>query len=281
MDKNIPGRACRRVLAGPNRITLDPANPSRTCRSFTWDLLCRCPVLTFPSTPLGQTGTPDEKHRLYDELLSAAPDVFLRVCQHAFGNYVVQKFFSCGSPKQQAALAAALVPFVPPLSLHAFGCRVVQRVRCVFRGLPQRPSLWHLCQAFEVLTGDAQLSLLNGITASSVLSYSLHQHANHVIQKIIATVPASRLQFIVDACVAELPTLCCHQYACRVVQRLLEFATPEQAQPILNSVFGLIPTLVLDQFGNYVLQHILEHGRVESRCVSLLAPFCVCFQLTV
>lgn len=44
-----------------------------------------------------------------------------------FGNYVVQKLFDNGSPKQREALASFLVGHAVQLSLQMYGCRVVQK----------------------------------------------------------------------------------------------------------------------------------------------------------
>ena len=44
-----------------------------------------------------------------------------------FGNYVVQKLFDNGTPKQREALASFLVGHAVQLSLQMYGCRVVQK----------------------------------------------------------------------------------------------------------------------------------------------------------
>ena len=45
-----------------------------------------------------------------------------------FGNYVVQKFFEHGTPKQRERLADTLDTNILSLSLQMYGCRVVQKV---------------------------------------------------------------------------------------------------------------------------------------------------------
>ena len=44
-----------------------------------------------------------------------------------YGNYVVQKFFDFGTDEHRIALARKLHGHVFPLSLHLYGCRVVQK----------------------------------------------------------------------------------------------------------------------------------------------------------
>ena len=52
---------------------------------------------------------------------------FLSLMTDVFGNYVVQKLFDNGTPKQREALASFLVGHAVQLSLQMYGCRVVQK----------------------------------------------------------------------------------------------------------------------------------------------------------
>ena len=54
------------------------------------------------------------------------------------------------------------------------------------------------------------------------------QNGNHVIQKCIERVPASLIQFIVDAFQGHVYVLATHPYGCRVIQRILEYCDERQ-----------------------------------------------------
>ena len=97
------------------------------------------------------------------------------------------------------------------------------------------------------------------------------------MQKIIEKVKPEKLQFIIDAFLAQPNTvmpsaqtnilvlfqvyeLSIHPYGCRVIQRVLEHCSDEQKKPVLEALHSNMKRLVIDQYGNYVVQHVVEHG---------------------
>jgi hypothetical protein len=60
---------------------------------------------------------------VFDEVLSVARNLMIDV----YGNYVIQKFFDFGTDEQRFLLASKLQGNVVALSLHLYGCRVVQK----------------------------------------------------------------------------------------------------------------------------------------------------------
>jgi pumilio RNA-binding family len=67
--------------------------------------------------------TDEEKEMVFAEVLPASYSLITDV----FGNYVIQKFFEFGSLDQKATLVERLHGHVPALSLHTYGCRVIQK----------------------------------------------------------------------------------------------------------------------------------------------------------
>ena len=65
----------------------------------------------------------DEKEMVFSEVLPASYSLITDV----FGNYVIQKFFEFGTLDQKATLVDKLHGHVPALSLHTYGCRVIQK----------------------------------------------------------------------------------------------------------------------------------------------------------
>ena len=91
------------------------------------------------------------------------------------------------------------------------------------------------------------------------------QNGNHVVQKCIETVEATRLQFIIDAFRGQVYNLSTHPYGCRVIQRILEHCTGDQTTPVLEELHTHIEALIQDQYGNYVVQHVLDRGKPEDK----------------
>jgi len=55
----------------------------------------------------------------------------LQLMQDIFGNYVIQKFFEHGDQTQKRLLANRMKGHVFELSMQMYGCRVVQKVKCM------------------------------------------------------------------------------------------------------------------------------------------------------
>lgn len=85
---------------------------------------------------------PDVRQKAFDEIV---PQHYLALVENVFGNYVsalqtfsafsltcfkvVQKLFEHGTGPQKAAMIAAMETHILHLSLHMYGCRVIQKVR--------------------------------------------------------------------------------------------------------------------------------------------------------
>lgn len=198
---------------------------------------------------------------IYPEALVLMTDIY--------GNYVIQKFFDHGSPKQHQLLVNLLKTNMLTLALQVYGCRVIQK-------------------ALETTSVAEQLSLINELKGH-VAECALDQNGNHVLQKCIEVaswrnncgvvgslaircqVACSDVQFIIDGFIGQVAVLSTHTYGCRVVQRILEHCSPEQIRPVLSEIIYDCRELVKDQFGNYVVQHVISHGEGDQRDVVMRA----------
>ena len=70
-----------------------------------------------------EQATNEEKDMIFAEVLPVAYNLITDV----FGNYVIQKYFEFGTLDQRSTLVEQLHGHVPALSLHTYGCRVVQK----------------------------------------------------------------------------------------------------------------------------------------------------------
>ena len=87
------------------------------------------------------TAGPDVRQKAFDEIV---PQQFMALVENVFGNYVsaaqsigaffltrykvIQKLFEHGTGPQKAAMMSAMETHILHLSLHMYGCRVVQKV---------------------------------------------------------------------------------------------------------------------------------------------------------
>lgn len=177
----------------------------------------------------------------------------LTLVQSGPGGAVVQALFDLASPAQVSHLIGVVLrgSYVQ-LSLHAVGCRVVQRV-------------------LQAAT-PAELALIASELAPHVLKCIDSQHGNHVIQRCVELMPPSMFQFVVDAIGPMILDQSRHAFGCRVVQRVLRLGSLAQTGPLQDVIFANVHMLVCDQFGNYVCQSIAQHGSEVQRA-RLVAPF--------
>jgi len=209
----------------------------------------------------------EDKQQLFDEVLPFAR----MLCTDVFGNYVIQKLLdpNVGTPSQQEQLCeTAIKGNVLELSMHMYGCRVVQKlVEKVFgeegndaRVKYQQPQLRGSAGS-KLHDPDFQDALLEELSPHIVKCVQ-DQNGNHVVQKCIEQIrPISRIYFILDAFKGNICLMARHPYGCRVVQRVLENCEEDRVSSSLSELIAQIQSLVQDQYGNYVIQHIIEGSR--------------------
>ncbi|CAK0895227.1 unnamed protein product, partial [Prorocentrum cordatum] len=129
------------------------------------------------------------------------------------------------------------------LSRDARGCREVQ-------------------EALHAAAGDAERAALALELQGHVWEALQCPHANHVVQKCIASIPPQRSQFILDELLRrDVARAAQHKYGCRIVQRLLEHLAPEQVEGLREALLeDDVRGMSVHPYGNYAVQSLLEHG---------------------
>ncbi|KAK6032526.1 RNA binding repeat protein, Pumilio-family [Ostertagia ostertagi] len=179
------------------------------------------------------------------EILKELESQVLKCVKDQNGNHVVQKVIEKVKPERLQFIIDTFMKNGPDtimqLSMHPYGCRVIQRV-------------------LEHCTEEQKRPVLEALHAN-VRSLVLDQYGNYVIQHVIehGSDPDR------DRIVREIMQLSMHPYGCRVIQRVLEHCTEEQKRPVLEALHANVRSLVLDQYGNYVIQHVIEHGSDPDR----------------
>ncbi|KAF4671714.1 hypothetical protein FOL47_001321 [Perkinsus chesapeaki] len=202
---------------------------------------CRFVQLRLDSTDAG------EANSVVSELLEHITDL----STDSYGNYVVQKMIetSVDDESRLSLVVEQLVGEVFRLSVHVYGCRVIQRaIAATCKALPQQHAL-----LVSELKGRIQECVEDA-------------HGNHVIQKIIEVErPVQKLQFIVDALTPSASWLAAHSCGCRVIQRLLETCPADMVTTMRTSIVRSCEELSTNSFGNYVIQHVIVYGTPRDR----------------
>ncbi|EGD79010.1 hypothetical protein PTSG_11819 [Salpingoeca rosetta] len=192
-----------------------------------------------------ESATPAEMHKLLEEV----GEQLYQVMTDVFGNYVIQKLLQYGDGTVQHAIVNGMRGRVPALSMHNYGCRVVQEVLAT------------------VTSAELRNIVLKELEAYNVSDLIMDQHANHVIQKCVTSLSPDNLGFVISACERQASAMSRHLYGCRVIQRLIEQCESTQLALVYKNVLDDCASLMKNAYGNYVIQHVLEHGKQEHRDV--------------
>mmetsp|Transcript_40737 Transcript_40737/g.86745 ORF Transcript_40737/g.86745 Transcript_40737/m.86745 type:complete len:432 (-) Transcript_40737:141-1436(-) len=94
-------------------------------------------------------------------------------------------------------------------------------------------------------------------------------HANYVVQKCIATMPAEASQFIIDEIIKRGPGSATqtarHRFGCRILERLFECCKPSQVRRLVEDIVSEAAVLSTHPYGNYVVQHVVDFGEAHQQ----------------
>merc|ERR1712087_777093 len=100
-------------------------------------------------------------------------------------------------------------------------------------------------------------------------------HANHVIAKIIATMPSKKLVCIGEAVRGKATAMARQQFGSRILERLIEYSSEGEIGLLFDELLEDCEALARHPFGNFVVARILEHGTSTRKeaCVRKLMPY--------
>jgi len=136
--------------------------------------------------------------------------------------------------------------------------------------LSQEPEgCWKVQQALDTATSVDERFAIAQELCGHMSKAARCPYANHVVQKIIRSIPPERLSFIVDEIVskgpASLSEVARHKYGCRVIQRLLECVPWNQVSFLVDYLLRDTLEITRHQFGNYVMQILLKQASPKQR----------------
>ena len=190
-------------------------------------------------------GDPEIRGDMFCEVIEGSP---LDIIRDQFGNYVVQKLLRRGAPHEVQQLGKIIVDNCLQLSVHMYGCRVLQSALDVISPLDRSTIVKHLSTAIVDIVKD--------------------QHGNHVIQKCIEVLPEAT-DIITFSLKNLLVDVSKHIYGCRIIERIIAeyqrgdrgIAEENRIGHVMAELFSGIESLVEDQFGNYVIQYVITTSK--------------------
>lgn len=133
------------------------------------------------------------------------------------------------------------------LSQQKVGCRQVQHA---------------LHEAESDLQREALASELHG----HVVEASKCPHDNHVLHRIMLSMPSPSVQFIVDELFRKgvVTQMAQHKFGCRILQGLLEFCPASQMKELVRKLLAELHALAAHAYGNFLTQALLKFGTDED-----------------
>lgn len=115
----------------------------------------------------------------------------------------------------------------------------------------------------ECLHGDEAEAQVAAALAPRIDELILDLHANHVVQRCVATLGGGRNAFVIEAVSRSFVEVATHRHGCCVLQRCLDSASGAAKARLVDAVVEHTRALITDQFGNYVVQYVLQAGDAE------------------
>ncbi|RCN32789.1 hypothetical protein ANCCAN_21390 [Ancylostoma caninum] len=183
------------------------------------------------------------------EILRELESQVLKCVKDQNGNHVVQKVIEKVKPERLQFIIDTFMKNGPDtimqLSMHPYGCRVIQRV-------------------LEHCTEEQKRPVLEALHAN-VRSLVLDQYGNYVIQHVIEHGSEQDRDRIVQEIAGNVLRYAQHKFASNVIEKCLICAGPQHKTLLINEVCGdpddpspPILLMMKDQFANYVVQKMLD-----------------------
>ncbi|KAI8467655.1 MAG: armadillo-type protein [Monoraphidium minutum] len=190
-------------------------------------------------------------------------DHAMRCVRDQNGNHVVQKCIECVPSEHITTMLDTFTGQIVSLSMHSFGCRVVQRILEHCGGTPR----------YDSVMGEVQ---------TAIVQLAQDQYGNYVIQHILEFGRPHERDRVINALAPHIVTLSRNKFASNVVEKCLLHGKPEQREALVEAILaqpaggggeggggGVVDSplhqMMRDQFGNYVVQKLLEVCNEDQR----------------
>lgn len=166
------------------------------------------------------------------------------------GNHVIQKAIERCAPETIGFIYQAFLGQVQHLSLHPYGCRVIQR--CLERPewFPSKPRI----------LAELHDSMQHGMIADS--------YGNYVVQHVVQKGSLMDKNHVFRIVIQGLEGYSKHKFASNVVEKCIEYSDDTWRREVVNALTApdqrrsegdtTLVSMIKDNFGNYVIQKLLD-----------------------
>uniref|UniRef100_A0ACD5XMY0 Uncharacterized protein n=1 Tax=Avena sativa TaxID=4498 RepID=A0ACD5XMY0_AVESA len=188
----------------------------------------------------------DQKIALIREL----DEHVLRCVRDQNGNHVIQKCIECVPMKHISFIVSAFQGQVATLSMHPYGCRVIQRI------------LEHC--------SDYSEGIIDEILQSACI-LAQDQYGNYVTQHILEKGETHERSQIISKLAGQVVSMSQNKYASNVIEKCFQHGDVAERDLLIKEILeqtegnDYLPVMMKDQFANYVIQKILETCNEQQR----------------
>ncbi|XP_059460141.1 pumilio homolog 5-like [Corylus avellana] len=180
----------------------------------------------------------------------------MRCVRDQNGNHVIQKCIESVPTERIEFIISAFRGQVATLSMHPYGCRVIQRV-------------------LEHCTDELRCQFIVDEILESVCALAQDQYGNYVTQHVLERGKPQERRQIISKLSGHIVHLSQHKFASNVVEKCLEYGGATERELLIGEIFGHtegtdnLLTMMKDQFANYVVQKILDICSDNQRAILL------------
>ncbi|KAL7519297.1 hypothetical protein ACHAWX_004082 [Stephanocyclus meneghinianus] len=191
------------------------------------------------------------------ELISTFHGHVLALIHDPNGNHVVQRCIEAASDQLQVIIDD-VIKHVESLSIHSYGCRVVQR-------------------ALEFCAEEQKNAVVDAIILCRE-KLMKDKYGNYVLQQTIITGEENTRDAILNSVIKQggedsLLSLSKHKYASNVVEKLIQFGSSRQRDKIVNELLNthemsnacIAIDMAKDNIANYVIKTAIECARPDQK----------------
>ncbi|KAF0898097.1 hypothetical protein E2562_001758 [Oryza meyeriana var. granulata] len=176
----------------------------------------------------------------------------MRCVRDQNGNHVIQKCIECVPTEHIGFVISAFRGQVGSLSMHPYGCRVIQRV-------------------LEHCGGDSQGQCIIDEILQSACVLAQDQYGNYVTQHVLERGKGHERAQIISKLAGQVVTMSQNKFASNVIEKCFQHGDIAERDLLIREIVEQtegndnLLAMMKDQYANYVVQKILETCNEQQR----------------
>ncbi|BAF24176.1 Os08g0519800 [Oryza sativa Japonica Group] len=186
------------------------------------------------------------------ELVRELDGNIMRCVRDQNGNHVIQKCIECVPTEHIGFVVSAFRGQVASLSMHPYGCRVIQRV-------------------LEHCGGDSQGQCIIDEILESACVLAQDQYGNYVTQHVLERGRGHERTQIISKLAGQVVTMSQNKFASNVIEKCFQHGDMTERDLLIREIVKQtegndnLLAMMKDQYANYVVQKILETCNEQQR----------------